>query len=155
MKILFLHGWHSTPGGTKPLFLADHGHTVWNPSLCPEDFGVALETAQSCLEMYDPEIVVGSSRGGALAMNLKGCTPPMLLMCPAWKHWGDASKVRSDTILIHSEKDEVIPYSDSLELALSSGLPKTSLVSVGIEHRLASPEALKAMLDACHVLHSR
>ena len=25
MKILFLHGWHSVPGGVKPTFLKDHG----------------------------------------------------------------------------------------------------------------------------------
>jgi hypothetical protein len=33
MKILFLHGWTSTPGGKKPSFLKDHGHTVLNPAL--------------------------------------------------------------------------------------------------------------------------
>ena len=25
MKILFLHGWQSTPGGIKPSYLKDHG----------------------------------------------------------------------------------------------------------------------------------
>jgi hypothetical protein len=33
MFILFLHGWHSVPGGVKPTFLAQHGHTVLNPVL--------------------------------------------------------------------------------------------------------------------------
>jgi hypothetical protein len=28
MKILFLHGWNSVPGGVKPTYLATHGHTV-------------------------------------------------------------------------------------------------------------------------------
>jgi hypothetical protein len=28
MKILFLHGWTSTPGGKKPTFLKAHGHEV-------------------------------------------------------------------------------------------------------------------------------
>ena len=28
MKILFLYGWHSVPGGVKPTYLAEHGHTV-------------------------------------------------------------------------------------------------------------------------------
>jgi hypothetical protein len=33
VKILFLHGWQSVPGGVKPTFLARHGHrhTVVNP----------------------------------------------------------------------------------------------------------------------------
>ena len=32
MKILFLHGWHSVPGGVKPTYLKDHGHEVINPA---------------------------------------------------------------------------------------------------------------------------
>src|SRR4051794_21267045 len=31
MKILFLHGWRSVPGGLKPTFLAQQGHEVINP----------------------------------------------------------------------------------------------------------------------------
>ena len=38
MKILFLHGWHSVPGGVKPTYLKDHGHTVINPALDDDDF---------------------------------------------------------------------------------------------------------------------
>jgi hypothetical protein len=30
--ILFLHGWHSVPGGVKPTYLKDHGHGVINPN---------------------------------------------------------------------------------------------------------------------------
>jgi hypothetical protein len=33
MKILFLHGWQSIPGGVKPTFLAQRGHEVINPRL--------------------------------------------------------------------------------------------------------------------------
>ena len=33
MKFLFLHGWHSVPGGVKPTFLKDAGHEVINPKL--------------------------------------------------------------------------------------------------------------------------
>ena len=41
MKILFLHGWQSTPGGVKPTFLKDHGHEVLNPALPDDDFAAA------------------------------------------------------------------------------------------------------------------
>jgi hypothetical protein len=37
MKILFLHGWHSVPGGVKPTHLARHGHEVINPALPDDD----------------------------------------------------------------------------------------------------------------------
>ena len=38
MKVLFLHGWQSIPGGVKPTFLAQHSHTVFNPALPDEDY---------------------------------------------------------------------------------------------------------------------
>jgi hypothetical protein len=46
MKILYLHGWHSVPGGVKPTLLAHHGHEVINPKLPDEDFTAAVKIAQ-------------------------------------------------------------------------------------------------------------
>ena len=47
MKILFLHGWTSTPGGKKPTFLKEHGHTLLNPALPDDDFDEAVRIAQA------------------------------------------------------------------------------------------------------------
>jgi len=47
MKILFLHGWQSVPGGVKPTFLKDHGHEVINPKLPDENFNLAVKIAQA------------------------------------------------------------------------------------------------------------
>src|SRR4051794_7837509 len=33
LTILFLHGWHSVPGGVKPSHLGAHGYEVINPAL--------------------------------------------------------------------------------------------------------------------------
>ena len=38
MKILFLHGWQSTPGGLKPIYRKDHGHEILNPALPTDEF---------------------------------------------------------------------------------------------------------------------
>ena len=38
MKVLFLHGWNSVPGGVKPTYQKGHGHEVINPALPHEDF---------------------------------------------------------------------------------------------------------------------
>jgi hypothetical protein len=46
MKILFLYGWHSVPGGVKPSYLAEHGHEVTNPALDDDDFDEAVRVAQ-------------------------------------------------------------------------------------------------------------
>src|SRR5258708_15195942 len=70
MKILFLHGWRSVPGGVKPAYLAEHGHEVVNPALPDEDFAAAIQIAQAEFDRHHPAVVVGSSRGGAVAMNI-------------------------------------------------------------------------------------
>ena len=64
MKVLFLHGWTSVPGGVKPTYLAAHGHVVLNPALPDEDFAAAVRIAQDECDEHRPDVVVGSSRRG-------------------------------------------------------------------------------------------
>lgn len=149
MKILFLHGWYSVVGGVKPTYLAEHGHEVLNPALSDDDFEDALQTAQKVYDAHRPDAIVGSSRGGAIAMNLAAGSTPLVLLCPAWKRWGNARTVRQGTVILHSEADDVIPIADSRELVRNSGFPESALVIVGTDHRLADPEPLEAMLKAC------
>jgi hypothetical protein len=149
MTILFLHGWRSLPGGVKPTYLADHGHTVLNPALDDDEFDAAVRTAQAAFDQHQPDVIVGSSRGGAVAMNIKSGKTPLVLLCPAWKNWGSATSIKPNSVILHSRQDDVIPFSDSEELVATSGLPPESLIEVGNDHRLADPEPLNAMLEAC------
>lgn len=148
MKILFLHGWRSVPGGVKPTYLAQHGHEVINPALPDEDFAEALRVAQAEYDKHQPDVIVGSSRGGALAMNLDSGETPLVLLCPAWKKYGTARTVKPDTVILHSKADDVIPFADSEELVRNSGLPAYILVETGNDHRLADAESLDLMLEA-------
>jgi hypothetical protein len=84
MKILFLHGRQSTPGGLKPTYLKDHGHDLPNPALPDDDFDAAVRIAQAEYDQGQPDVVVGSSRGGAVAMNIRSGETPLVLLCPAW-----------------------------------------------------------------------
>lgn len=121
MLILFLHGWHSVPGGVKPTYLTQHGHQVINPPLPDEDFEEAIKIAQAEFDKHQPQVVVGSSRGGAVAMNIESGAAKLVLLCPAWKNWGTARTVRNGTVILHSRADDVIPFADSEELAKNSG----------------------------------
>ena len=148
MKVLFLHGWTSVPGGVKPTYLAAHGHVVLNPALPDDDFAAAVRIAQDEFDRHRPDVVVGSSRGGAVAMNIDSDGARLVLLCPAWKRWGTATTAGPGTVILHSEADDVVPIADSRELLVRSGLPASSLVVVGTDHRLADPEPLAAMLAA-------
>ena len=146
--VLFLHGWTSKPGGVKPSYLAGHGQTVINPALPDDDFAESVRIAEAAFVEHHPEVVVGSSRGGAVAVNMNAEGARLVLLCPAWKNWGTARTVRQGTRILHSPGDIVIPIAHSRELVANSGLPESALIIVGTDHRLADPEALAVMLAA-------
>ena len=154
MNILFLHGWHSIPGGVKPTYLKNHGHEVINPKLNDDNFEAAVQSAQAAYDQHQPEVIVGSSRGGAVAMNITSGDTPLVLLCPAWKNWGSIRTLKPNSLILHSRKDDVIPFADSEELVASSGLPPETLIEVGNDHRLADDESLSVMLWACNLLAS-
>jgi ABC-type uncharacterized transport system substrate-binding protein len=90
VRSLFLHGWQSTRGGVKPTYLKDHGHAVLNPALADDDFDAAVRIAQAEFDRHKPDVVVGSSRSGAVAMNIEAGVP---VVCSA-RIGGDGKRPR-------------------------------------------------------------
>jgi hypothetical protein len=152
MRILFLHGWTSVPGGRKPTFLKEQGHDVINPALPDDDFDKSVRIAEAEYRRCKPDVIVGSSRGGAVAVNMDSADTPLVLLCPAWKNWGAVRTVKANTVILHSRCDDVIPFADSEELLRNSDLPPNLLIEVGQDHRLADSKSLAAMLSACERL---
>jgi hypothetical protein len=68
----------------KPTYLAQHGHQVINPKLPDEDFTEAVRIVQAEFDKHRPQAVVGSSRGGAVAMSINSGDAWLVLLCPAW-----------------------------------------------------------------------
>jgi alpha-beta hydrolase superfamily lysophospholipase len=148
MRVLFLHGYGSKPGGVKPQLLQQHGYDVLNPVLPAEDFVASVAAAQEEFDKHQPEVVIGSSRGGAVAMNINTAAVPLILLAPAWKRWGTAITLKAAVTILHSEHDDVIPIRDSRELLRNSGLSKECLVVVGADHNMVDQAALAALLRA-------
>jgi hypothetical protein len=119
-----------------------------NPQLSSEDFDAAVCNAQSAFDSGHPDVVAGSSMGGAVAMNIETADIPLVLVCPAWRHWGEARLVKANTTILHSKQDEVIPFEDSVELARASNLPESALWVIGNDHRLVDDESLEAQYRA-------
>ena len=66
MRILYLHGLHSQPGGKKPSYLLRQGFDLLNPALPDDDFDESVRRAQASFDDGNPDLVIGSSRGGAV-----------------------------------------------------------------------------------------
>ena len=81
-------------------------------------------------------------------MNINSGSVPLVLLCPAWKKWGNAKKVKPNSAILHSPADDVVPFTDSEELVSNSELLPQTLIQIGADHRLADPESLSAMLSA-------
>ena len=50
LKVLFLHGLESKPGGTKATFLKKNGYDVLNPALPRNDFNISVKVAQDTID---------------------------------------------------------------------------------------------------------
>ena len=91
MKILLLHGLHSSPGGSKAEAIKSAGFELINPRLPANDWSESLKIAQESIDTHAPDIIVGSSRGGALAINVDAKQARRVLIAPAWKKFGETS----------------------------------------------------------------
>jgi hypothetical protein len=148
MKILFLHGYGSDPDGIRPTFLKQRGYDVVHPALPDDDFQASLQIAQQSFDQAQPDVVVGSSRGGAVAMNIDSGQAPLVLIAPAWRKRGPATAVKAATVILHSDHDDVVPIEGSRELLRQSGLSQDRLVVVGENHRMVDEAAFEALVAA-------
>ncbi len=145
MKILFLHGLESSPNSSKATFLRGKGHEVIAPELDPNDWDQSVLAARQALVGHKPDVVVGSSRGGAVAMAARAKVP-LVLVAPAWIKYAPWATVTSRTTVIHSIDDAVIPFEHSEKMKRVFGV---KLIEAGMSHRMSDLDALAAILTAC------
>jgi len=142
MKILFLHGLESSTGGRKPTSLSDAGHEVIEPALSKNDWSESVNAAIDAYNEHSPDVVVGSSRGGAVAMAANLPAKKMILIAPAWKKYCSGCTISPNTVILHSPEDKIIPYSDS---ALLSKMYGAELIMTGEDHRMNDTGALNKL----------
>jgi predicted esterase len=135
MKILYIHGLESGPTGRKVSYLR-RLTDIWCDQL-PVSSGFEACVLQQTMSVaaYKPDIVIGSSFGGAVATELmmrKVWTGPTLLLAPAWQEikrrlpqqitWDGPSLVNATkkVIVLHGDQDTVVPLTDSQELIRTS-----------------------------------
>lgn len=139
--ILYFHGRMSGPSGTKSVWLADRYGAVTPQLDTLTTVENALPVARAALAEHRPDLVVGSSFGGAVTVALarEGLldVPFVLIAQAAVKlGGGDALPHGSRAILIHGDQDAVVPHADSVALAATGGAGVRLVTVVGGDHQL-------------------
>ncbi len=139
--ILYFHGRMSGPTGTKSVWLAEQYGAVTPQLDTATTVANALPVARAALAELQPDLVVGSSFGGAVTVALAReglVNVPMVLIAQAAIKLGggDALPEGSRAVLIHGDQDTMISHADSVALAATGG-PGVRLVTVvGGDHQL-------------------
>jgi alpha/beta superfamily hydrolase len=145
-RILFLHGLESKPGGSKSRFLAERYGAVTPALGCsaplePRMIDAALAVARAAIAEHDPELIVGSSFGGAITVRLLregDFRGPAVLIAPAARKitGDDALPDGTRALILHGDLDEVVPHEDSVALAKTGGWGVELRTVHGGDHRL-------------------
>jgi pimeloyl-ACP methyl ester carboxylesterase len=119
----------------------------------------SLEVQRAALKANDIDVVLGSSFGGAVALELlargdwKG---PTVLLCPAHRLLAGRAKLppsrlpqplAAPVLVVHGTRDETVPLEHSRELVDGTD---AKFIEVDDTHRLAAttPEQFKAWIDS-------
>jgi hypothetical protein len=155
--ILHLQGSSAGPFGDKTEHFERHGHEVVGRPRLPSPryprrswrwlvayldqrwFRKAVQAGQESFDACRPDIVVRSSMGGAVAMNLASGDTSQVLVAPAWGAWwllrfGEARRVKPATVNFHGDQDHTIFVEGRLVFVRGEG------------HRCNVEAALRALL---------
>jgi len=155
-RVLFVHGQESGPQGTKARLLAEHFETL-TPQMDTSDFGRCVRQIAAAIESFQPDVVVGSSYGGAVAVALlqRGAwRGPTLLLAPAPVQLGVEPRLPADVPvwIVHGTRDDVVPIASSLTLARSGSPEQVRLFEVHDDHRLSATVASGRLVSLVRAL---
>jgi predicted esterase len=140
LRVLFIHGLESSPQSSKATFLAQHFEAL-TPAMDTADFAVCVDRQSEHIETFRPDVIVGSSFGGAVALAVihRGAwRGPTLLLAPAQRHYPVEEKLPPGVpaVVVHGTRDSVVDIAGSRTLAETGSPGLVRLVEVDDEHRL-------------------
>ena len=144
-RVLFIHGLESNPKGTKARVLAEHFATD-TPGMDTRDFEGCVQAQSAAIRRFEPDVVVGSSFGGAVAVALlqRGLwRGPTLLLAQAAALQGLRPELPTGVRvwLVHGSRDDLVPPAASRQLARTGSPSLVRLIEIDDDHRLSAAVA--------------
>jgi alpha/beta superfamily hydrolase len=140
LRVQFIHGLEGSPQGAKAQAFAAH-FTALTPAMDTRDFEACVALHAAAIADFRPDVLVGSSFGGAVAVALlqRGVwRGPTLLLAQAAQHFGLAPQLPEGVCvwLVHGSGDDVVDIADSRALARSGTPGLVRLIEVDDDHSL-------------------
>jgi hypothetical protein len=140
LRVQFIHGLEGSPQGSKASALAAHFESV-TPAMDTSSFEGCVAQHAELVRRFEPDVLVGSSFGGAVAVALlqrEQWSGPTLLLAQAALRQGLRARLpRGVRVwLVHATRDDVVPVADSRRLARSGSEGLVRLLEVDDDHAL-------------------
>jgi predicted esterase len=141
LRVQFAHGLESSPRGNKARLLAQRFVTE-TPAMNTRDFESCVAMHAGTLMRFRPDVLVGSSFGGAVAVALleRGLyRGPTLLLAQAAVHYRPSVRLPAGVrvLLVHARQDEVVPFAGSEQLLATGTSGLVELIARDDDHALS------------------
>jgi predicted esterase len=158
LRVQFAHGLESSPHGNKARLLAA-AFEARTPAMNTRNLAACVEVHAATLAAFCPHVLVGSSFGGAVVVELlaRGLFggPVLLLAQAARRYRPDARLPEGVRVrLVHTRADAVVPFADSEALARTGTPGLVELVPVDDDHALTAYCGRGELEAAVRALHA-
>ncbi len=157
IRVQFAHGLESSPQGNKARLFAEH-FTANTPAMNTRDVGSCVAVHAATLESFRPNVLVGSSFGGAVVVELlrrglyRGAT---LLLAQAALHYRPDAVLPEGVpvLLVHARQDDIVAFEHSERLAQTGSRGLVQLLARDDDHpltKLCESGELITLVERCY-----
>ena len=158
IRVQFIHGLEGSPQGSKARLLAEH-FDARTPAMDTKDYAACVSVQAEALRERPPDVLVGSSFGGAVAVTLlqQGVwRGPTLLLAQAALEYDPGARLPEGVRvwLVHGLADSLVDPEHSRRLAATGSPELVRLLEVEDDHPLTETTSSGRLVELVRELVS-